>query len=462
MGRNNRERRAAKQRKRQRNHRNRRAATTGGGHDAHSTDDSTRRDDAPTGGAGPDPDELARELLVVAAAAWRDGDGPRLGEAIEILTGLGGDLVDRAVGARLEEAVAATWEAGWQPRDLVGVAHRELDRAAAELVAATVVVQRRAYRDVDCWCAPAWHAQVDGLETPFPRRDDDLWFGGVVDVVGRDGALRRAAAALAGMVTLPQLPMLRPPPFAVDRRAPPPRRGRHRRRSPAARPGAGAAGQGRVHRVPRRGRGVHRQGPGAHGPPPHRPGAGRVGGGHGPRRARRPSPAGRQPLPRGQGDPVAGGRRGQRGPERVVLRPRLRHGVRRPRDPRARRDPLHLVARAGRGRAAGRGFAARRRRTVTHPLVPQVVPGLVRDQRVGERLAEEVAGVRASLDDDERASVLPVLARSDEEVERAVEAMFPATVHRTTRAADGEGWAAGRVAADLADLAAGHAVTARG
>lgn len=49
--------------------------------------------------------------------------------------------------------------------------------------------------------------------------------------------------------------------------------------------------------------------------------------------------------------------------------------------------------------------------------------------------------------------LLPVLATRRADVEEAVEQAFPHLVTQSTRATNHHGWASGRAAADLADLA---------
>jgi hypothetical protein len=70
--------------------------------------------------------------------------------------------------------------------------------------------------------------------------------------------------------------------------------------------------------------------------------------------------------------------------------------------------------------------------------------------RIGERLREASSQVLAETGDESR--LLPVLARREEHVEAAVEAMFPDLVERPTSVTNGHGWAAGRAAAELALL----------
>lgn len=73
--------------------------------------------------------------------------------------------------------------------------------------------------------------------------------------------------------------------------------------------------------------------------------------------------------------------------------------------------------------------------------------------RIGERLAEATAAAVAQESAGRGADLVPVLAAREQEVEQAVERMFPNLVsHRTRTSWDREGWAAGRTAADQAGL----------
>ncbi|WP_043633266.1 DUF2786 domain-containing protein [Nonomuraea candida] len=73
--------------------------------------------------------------------------------------------------------------------------------------------------------------------------------------------------------------------------------------------------------------------------------------------------------------------------------------------------------------------------------------------RIGERLAEATAGAVAQESASRGTDLVPVLAAREQEVEQAVERMFPNLVsHRMRASWDQEGWVAGRTAADQASL----------
>ncbi|MCF6468544.1 DUF2786 domain-containing protein [Nonomuraea sp. MG754425] len=75
--------------------------------------------------------------------------------------------------------------------------------------------------------------------------------------------------------------------------------------------------------------------------------------------------------------------------------------------------------------------------------------------RIGERLAEATAEAVAQESASRGTDLVPVLAAREQEVEQAVERMFPNLVSHAIRTSwDQEGWKAGRTAADQASLKA--------
>jgi hypothetical protein len=73
--------------------------------------------------------------------------------------------------------------------------------------------------------------------------------------------------------------------------------------------------------------------------------------------------------------------------------------------------------------------------------------------RVGARLAEASAAATDMVSRSSRGSLLPVLASREQLVDETISKMFPGTFGARFSATDASGWAAGRAAADLADLA---------
>ncbi|MEU4512251.1 DUF2786 domain-containing protein [Nonomuraea wenchangensis] len=75
--------------------------------------------------------------------------------------------------------------------------------------------------------------------------------------------------------------------------------------------------------------------------------------------------------------------------------------------------------------------------------------------RIGERLAEATAAAVSEESAGRGTDLVPVLAAREQEVEQAVERMFPNLVSHAIRTSwDREGWVAGRTAADQAGLGA--------
>ncbi|EFL40024.1 DUF2786 domain-containing protein [Streptomyces griseoflavus] len=77
---------------------------------------------------------------------------------------------DAEVARRGEEFVAAAWQRGWQPADVVRIVRRELDDVHVRLAAALIRAQAR--RD-PAPRGPRWTAQLDelGAADPAPRGD---------------------------------------------------------------------------------------------------------------------------------------------------------------------------------------------------------------------------------------------------------------------------------------------------
>jgi len=109
-----------------------------------------------------------------------------------------------------------------------------------------------------------------------------------------------------------------------------------------------------------------------------------------------------------------------------------------------------LLVQATRAIAGAGSVRDRNGRSRTRSFRQSFLIGFAR--RIGERLraATEVAT------DDARAvhgnALLPVLARRDSAVGEAFAATFPGLVNLNARVTNSAGWAAGRVAADLAHL----------
>ena len=73
-------------------------------------------------------------------------------------------------------------------------------------------------------------------------------------------------------------------------------------------------------------------------------------------------------------------------------------------------------------------------------------------QRIGERLQATTEATQAAVPEADADRLLPVLSKREEQVDALFVKLFPATVTRRTRVSNGAGWAAGRTAADQAQL----------
>jgi hypothetical protein len=82
--------------------------------------------------------------------------------------------------------------------------------------------------------------------------------------------------------------------------------------------------------------------------------------------------------------------------------------------------------------------------------------------RIQERLVEAAGAARVAAEEELGVALLPVLARRDDDVERATEQLFPKRRWGTALAVTNhEGWTAGRTAAELADLGPSGRLTQR-
>lgn len=188
MGKQNRQRRAAKKRKQD----GARQRTSGAGR---------ARSDAAGPFAPPDPMEL------VATAVWAHGRGAEelFDEAIAALLTAPRAALARDLTSWLAGRVAALWDRGWQPADLHRVVARELSPREAGLLAGAIVAGSSSYRALGEQVAPRWLGQVDALA------------GGTVHHLPAEGVpwvdLLVASVRLRyALEQLPDLPLLEPPP----------------------------------------------------------------------------------------------------------------------------------------------------------------------------------------------------------------------------------------------------------
>jgi len=155
----------------------------------------------------------AGELVVALARGPSHPEGPA--------------LVDRALGRALVDAVTGAWARGWQPADVHRIVERTHGRAHARLSAVALGCETRRYGDT---LPIRWRLQLDavGAEAPFDGDDrwavpvgaepDDLWGGGVPSIDDRADSVRVAVETLSLIRGLPLLPKLEPGPGEAPRR----------------------------------------------------------------------------------------------------------------------------------------------------------------------------------------------------------------------------------------------------
>ncbi len=190
MGRNNRQRRAAKARKQARSHRR-----------------STRHHGLPPGGAP----FTALDRFGALVLAHRMGDTVTVGRLLDLLEL--DPTIDAEAAGVVQRRLAELWDRGWQPADVHRTVGRSLGRTEVALLVTAVAAQSASYADLGRAVAPAWMDQLAtigaGEVRPIPRLDD---LG-----LPRRGGLEAAARLTNLLLRLPALPLLGPPPSAWRR-----------------------------------------------------------------------------------------------------------------------------------------------------------------------------------------------------------------------------------------------------
>ena len=144
MGKKNRERRAAKARKRSREHLHR---------------PGTDGSDSSWSGWAPN----VRDQLFAGAYAARAGDDATVHLAVERLAERRPVAVAAEVGVHLEQQVRFCWEHGWQPLDFDRAARRELGKTEAGLLRAVIAAEAAGYEELGSRVAPGWMSQLERI-----------------------------------------------------------------------------------------------------------------------------------------------------------------------------------------------------------------------------------------------------------------------------------------------------------
>ena len=394
-------------------------------------------------------DAAASGATEAASMRARTLADPRLGDAT-------GDVLDGDVGTLLDHGLRGLWECGWQPRDVAEYARRLSPVARAYLLDAMVAQADRHYprdgRD------PRWQAQLDELAPTPPVTADDIVLSQWSSRrrLDRPSALEMVVSVLGLLAAAPALTPILPPPGGD--------------RAPGARCTRGNAVDerilGRIRALLAKAESTEF-----------------------PEEAEALSAKAQMLITRFSLDDAlleaAGSARGHpaaAGVRRIWLtapyvgaKALLAHVVARANRCRAVSDDrigyvnivgadidLELVeilttslllqanrAMLGHGRQVdGRG-ASRTRSWRQSFLVSYAT-------RIGERLTEAGAASQATLNEDQSARLLPVLAAREQQVEHLFAELFPRTRTHAVSVSNPSGWAAGRVAADLADLQQGR------
>ena len=158
------------------------------------------------------PRDEARALLRHAADSMRRGNAADAHEAIRALAAIDPNGVERESEAALLSVIASLWQRGWQPAELIRLAHRTDARVG--LLAVTAVAADHAVR-APSTLSPAWADQVRGLSLPKIQSNTG-WLSVVAKREGleRLGVIVLVVRVLAVLGTAGPLPTIVPPPGA--------------------------------------------------------------------------------------------------------------------------------------------------------------------------------------------------------------------------------------------------------
>ena len=163
--------------------------------------------------ADPDPDPDPLELLRTAGRLTRDPDAADLLDPLVTALAQVHPALDLpGAETALADAVAATYDRGWQPADVVHVVRRRVSQRAARLVASVVAAQARTTRAADR--APrGWVDQLDALDPVSGLAG--WWAGTAVDPAT---GWRDVVRVLGLLPDLPRLEHLLPGPAGWPQR----------------------------------------------------------------------------------------------------------------------------------------------------------------------------------------------------------------------------------------------------
>lgn len=218
MGKRNREWRAEKRRAEARARRERRPGTSGPRPSAPGPDSGSESQRRP-------PPSLEDLLVAAAEASWH-GEAEACDILVVRLVDHDASEVSGAVADVFHRALRECWDNGWQPADLMHSSTRRLEKIHRRVIEDAVALESRFYR-YSPGADPEWLAQLPPTLPGLGDLDDvhvlGRWAGGS-EVLAVSAALHSAVEVLAELFHLPTLATLRPPPAAW---------GRERRQRPA-------------------------------------------------------------------------------------------------------------------------------------------------------------------------------------------------------------------------------------
>lgn len=150
------------------------------------------------------------ETFLAAVWAQRLGEADQVASAAARLAAGSPRGVAREIAACLEQHVAALWDNGWQPVDLDRLVVARLGSDEARLARWVIAAQSRAYEAVGPAANPDWMAQIERIGA---RRHQCPGEDYVRTVTGSPSESLVAAVKLMALLTqLPRLPLLVEPP----------------------------------------------------------------------------------------------------------------------------------------------------------------------------------------------------------------------------------------------------------
>ncbi len=202
MAKTNRQRRAAKQRKR--------TAQRSADHGRATERPNRRNAEHGSPESSPPRPRDPLTLLHAAAHARVDGDDEAFELLVAELAAAPRERVGAVVQRELARLVAECWSRGWQPVVLDRTARRDLDELASTLLATALTVDSAAYDRLGREVAPDWMRQVDSVRVRRRWTRDDTY---LTDLPNPWPDIVRAAVMLTVYLhTRPSLPVLSPPP----------------------------------------------------------------------------------------------------------------------------------------------------------------------------------------------------------------------------------------------------------